>query len=230
GPRGANSHPRAAPCRRAATDPRRTGAAAGRATRALALHALARDAQHELRAADRALAVAQAALAPAAEDRRAVLRLPSGHDRDRQGRAAAPGALVVDRPRQQDPRARGRGPDRGQDRARPGVHDLRLPARLDRPRVHRRRPRDADRLRPRRRRAGSAGPRAGHLQARRARRPQRMDRLRRLDPARHDGRRQLRARHLDGRHEGRARQRRRRGRSGAGAADAQDAALAALGM
>ena len=32
----------------------------------------------------------------------------------------------------------------------PGVHDLRLPARLDRPRVRHRRPRDADRLRPRR--------------------------------------------------------------------------------
>ena len=49
--------------------------------------------------------------------------------------------------------------DRRQDRARPGVHDLRLPARLDRARVHRRRPRDADRLRPRRRRGRAPDPR-----------------------------------------------------------------------
>ena len=60
--------------------------------------------------------------------------------------------------------------DRRQDRARPGVHDLRLPARLDRARVRDRRPRDADRLRPRRRRGRAADPRAGHLQARRERR------------------------------------------------------------
>ena len=68
----------------------------------------------------------------------------------------------------QDPRPRGRGLDRREDRARPGVHDLRLPARVDRARVHRRRPRDADRLRPRRRRGGPPDPPAGHLQARRA--------------------------------------------------------------
>ncbi len=37
-------------------------------------------------------------------------------------------ALVVDRPRLQDPRPRGRALDRRQVRARPGVHDLRLPA------------------------------------------------------------------------------------------------------
>ena len=49
---------------------------------------------------------------------------------------------------------------RREDRAGPGVHDLGLPARLDRPRVHRRRPRDADRLRPRRRRGRAADPRS----------------------------------------------------------------------
>ena len=75
-------------------------------------------------------------------------------------------------------------------RARPGVHDLRLPARVDRPRVHRGRPRDAHRLRPRRRRGRAADPRPGHLQARRARRPQRVDRLRRGVPARRDRGRQ----------------------------------------
>ena len=76
--------------------------------------------------------------------------------------------LVVDRARHEDPRARGRGRDRREDGDGPGVHDLRLPARLDRARVHRRRPRDADRLRPRRRRGRAADPAAGHLQARRA--------------------------------------------------------------
>ena len=75
----------------------------------------------------------------------------------RRARAARP--LVLDRPRHEDPRPRGRGRDRREDRARPGVHDLRLPARLDRARVHRRRPRDADRLRPRRRGGRAPDPR-----------------------------------------------------------------------
>ena len=75
----------------------------------------------------------------------------------------------------QDPRARGRSVDRREDRDGPGVHDLRLPARVDRPRVHHRRPRDADRLRPRRRGGRAPDPPAGHLQARRARGKQRMD-------------------------------------------------------
>ncbi len=67
--------------------------------------------------------------------------------------------LGVDRARLQDPRARGRGGDRREDRDGPGVHDLGLPARLDRPRVHPRRPRDADRLRPRRHRGRAPDPR-----------------------------------------------------------------------
>ena len=55
---------------------------------------------------------------------------------------------------------------------------------VDRARVHRRRSRDADRLRPRRRRGRAPDPPAGHLQARRRRRAQRLDRLRRVRPAR----------------------------------------------
>ena len=76
-----------------------------------------------------ALGVAEAALARAAADRRAVLRRPRRDVRDRQGRARAARPLVLDRPRLEDPRPRGRGRDRREDRARPGVHDLRLPAR-----------------------------------------------------------------------------------------------------
>ena len=101
------------------------------------------------------------------------------------GSAAGRGSATAE-----DPRARGRGRDRREDRARPGVHDLLLPARLDRPRVHRRRPRDADRLRPRRGRDRPPDPPAGDLQARRQRRPQLLDRLRRVHPARRDRRRQ----------------------------------------
>ena len=51
---------------------------------------------------------------------------------------------------------------------------------------------------------------AGDLQARRARRQQLLDRLRRLHPARRHGRRQRDHRDLDGRHQGRAGQRGRR--------------------
>ena len=170
-----------------------------------------------------ALGVAEAALARAPADRRAVLRRPGRavRDRPRRGRPARP--LVLDRPRHEDPRPRGRGLDRRQDRDGPGVHDLRLPARLDRPRVHRRRPRDADRLRPRRGRGGAPDPPAGHLQARRRRRPQLLDRLRRLHPARRDGRRQRDRRHQHRRHQGRAGQRGRRRRARAGAAHARRA-------
>ena len=64
---------------------------------------------------------------------------------------------------------------------------------------------------------------AGDLQARRERRQQLLDRLRRLHPARRHGRRQLRDRHEHGRDQGRARQRRRRRRPGADAADAPGA-------
>ena len=119
-----------------------------------------------------------------AADGRDLLHLPRGDARDRPARDTADRPVGVDRPRLQDPRARGRGRDRGEDRDRPGVHDLRLPARLDRSRVHHRRPRDADRLRPRRHRGRAPDPPAGHLQARRARRAQRLDRLRRVHPAR----------------------------------------------
>ena len=149
---------------------RRPGPAARRAAGAAALHARATGCSTARYARlIAALGVAEAALARAPEDRRAVLRRPGRELRDRPRRRRAARPLVVDRPRHEDPRARGRGRDRGQDRARPGVHDLVLPARLDRPRVHRRRPRDADRLRPRRRRGRAADPPAGHLQARRAR-------------------------------------------------------------
>ena len=160
------------------------------------------------------LGLAAPALARPAADRRAVLRRPRRQARDRPRRGAAARPLVVDRARDEDPRARGRGRDRREVRARTGVHDLRVPARLDRPRVHRRRPRDADRLRPRRGRDRAPDPPAGDLQARRARRQQLLDRLRRLHPARRHGRRQRDRRHLLGRHEGRARQRGRRRRPG----------------
>ena len=120
--------------------------------------------------------VVQAALPRAPADRRPRVHLPGGQVRDRQGRDAAPRPLVVGRQRLEDPRPRGRGPDRREDRPGPGVHDLGLPARLDRARVHRRRPRDAHRLRPRRRGGRAADPPAGHLQARRPRRPQLLDR------------------------------------------------------
>jgi len=61
--------------------------------------------------------------------------------------------------------------DRRQVGARTGVHDLGLPARVDRPRMHRRRPGDADRLRPRGRRGRAPRSACRHLQARRRRRP-----------------------------------------------------------
>ena len=130
------------------------------------------------------LRLAEAPLRKPPADRRPVLHLPRREARDRARRDAADRALGVDRPRLQDPGARGRGEHRREDRDGPGVHDLRLPARLDRARVHPRRPRDADRLRPRRHRGRAADPPAGHLQARRRRRAQRLDRLRRLHPAR----------------------------------------------
>src|SRR3954470_21484620 len=89
--------------------PRRTGQASGRSRRARAaarragraapLHARAPAAPLRLRAPDRPLGVAEAALARAPGDRRAVLRRPRRDVRDRQGRAGAARALVVDRPR-----------------------------------------------------------------------------------------------------------------------------------
>ena len=120
-------------------------------------------------------------------------------------RADRAGPLVVARARHEDPLPRGRRVDRRQDGARPGVHDLGLPARVDRARVRDRRPGDADRLRPRDGRGRPPDPAPGHLQARRARREQRLDRLRRVHPARRDGGRQRRDRDQLGGHEGRAR-------------------------
>ena len=111
----------------------------------------------------------------------------------------------------------------------PGVHDLRLPAGADRRAVRDRRPGDVHRLRPRRRRGRALDPRAGHLQARRRGRLQRLDRLRRLHPARRPGRRQLDRRHQLGGHQGRPRQRRRRRHPGAGDPHARGAGGDALG-
>jgi len=82
----------------------------------------------------------------------------------------------------------------------------------------------------RRRRGRAADPRAGDLQARRARGQQRVDGLRRVRAARRDHRRQRDRRHLDGRHQGRARRRGGRRRPGPGAADAAAAAPAALAI
>ena len=99
---------------------------------------------------------------------------PGVHARDRPRRARRARPLVVDRPRHARSartRARSRsGPRRcsGQECTISAFQHVR-----DRARVHRRRPRDADRLRPRRRRGRAPDPRAGDLQARRARRPQR---------------------------------------------------------
>ena len=62
------------------------------------------------------------------------------------------------------------------------------------------------------------------------RRPQLLDRLRRLHPARLHDRRQRDRRHQHGRHQGRPGQRGRRRRAGAGAADARRAGHAALGL
>ena len=61
-------------------------------------------------------------------------------------------------------------------------------------------------------------------------RPQRLDRLRRMLPARRHRRRQRRRRDLHRRQQERPRQRGRRGRAGAGAAHARGAAAAALGV
>ena len=95
--------------------------------------------------------------------------IPRGRgDPDRARRAGRARPLVVARARDEDPLPRGRRVDRREDRAGPGVHDLRLPARLDRARVRDRRPRDADRLRPRHGRGRPPDPASGDLQARRA--------------------------------------------------------------
>ena len=193
-----------------------------------ALPASPPDAEPQVRAAVRALGLAEAALGLAPADRRHLLRRPEGEARDRARRGAQARPLVVARPRHEDPRPRGRVRDRREDRVRPGVHDLGLPARLDRARVHDRRPRDADRLRPRRRRGRAPDPPAGHLQARRAGRVQLLDRLRRLHPARRDDRRQRDRRHQHRGHEGRPGQRRGGGPARAHREDARRAGNAAL--
>ena len=120
--------------------------------------------------------------------------------------------LRLGRRRLQAPLPRGRGRDRVEDGDGPGVHDLRLPAGADRRAVRDRRPGDVHRLRPRGGGGRAADPAAGHLQARRRRRLQRLDRVRRLHPARGQRRRQLDRRHQRGGDQGRARQRGRRRR------------------
>ena len=142
--------------------------------------------------------------------RRARLRRPRLQPRGGEGGDARARPLVLGRPRLQDPQPRGHGLDRREDGARPGMHDLVVPARLDRPRVRDRGPRDADRLRPRDGRGGPPDPPPGDLQARRARGQQRLDRLRRLHPAGRDHRRQRRDRHERRGHARRAGERRGR--------------------
>ena len=139
-------------------------------------------------------------------------------------RADRAGPLVVDRARLQAALPRGADLDRRQDRDGPGVHDLRLPARVDRARVRDRRPRDDDRLRPRDGRGGAPDPVTGDLQARRPRGEQRVDRIRGLHPARRDRGRQRRDRHERGGHARRARQRGGRRRAREGDPDARRAA------
>ena len=109
-------------------------AAARRAADAAALRAPPPDAPPVLRRGSCvAVAVAEAPLARPAGDRRAVLRAARGDVRDRPGRQGAPRPVVLGRRRLQDPRARGRGVARREVGDGPGVHDLRLPARIDRP-------------------------------------------------------------------------------------------------
>ena len=133
---------------------------------AAALHARQPHARPRLRAAARALGAAEAALRRRLQTEGICFICPKVKLEIGRDATLADRPLGVDRARLQDPRPRGRGEHRGQDRDRPGVHHLRLPARLDRPRVHHRRQGHADRLRPRRHRGRAAGPPAGHLQAR----------------------------------------------------------------
>ena len=97
-----------------------------------------------------------------------------------------------------------------EDSARPGMHDLGLPARPHRRAVRDRRPRHVHRLRPRLGRGRPPDPPAGDLQARRRRGLERLDRLRRLHPAGRAGRGQRDHRHQLRRHPRRARERGRR--------------------
>ena len=89
---------------------------------------------------------AAAAWAPA-EGGRHRLHRAGLHTRGVPARDARAGPLVLDRSRLQAASPRGHDLDRGQDRDGPGVHDLLLPARVDRPRVRDRGPGDDDRLR-----------------------------------------------------------------------------------
>src|SRR5438067_608087 len=83
----------------------------------------ARDAAARLRAVDRTLGLAQAALAQATTNRRPLLRLPWRQVRDRSRRYGQPRTLVMARSRDKSAGPRGHGFDRRQERARPGVHD-----------------------------------------------------------------------------------------------------------
>ena len=161
-------------------------------------------------------------------DRRPGLLRQGPADPDRPSRQGPLRALRLDRRRDQDPLPRGRGRDRREVGARPGVHDLGLSAGADRRAVRDRRPRDVHRLRPRRGRGRAPDPRPGHLHARGRGRLERLDRVRRLRPARDPGRRQLDRRYERGRHQGRAGEWRRRRRAGEADPDARDAPDAAL--
>src|SRR3954464_7203686 len=134
-----------------------------RPARAAALHAPPRNAEPRVRAAAAAPGGLEAAPARTAEAGRARLhraRLPARGGPRCRHRA---GPLVLARPRLQDPVPRGPRRARRQERNGAGAHDLRLPARVDRTRVRDRRPRDADRLRPRLGGGRPADPPPGHL-------------------------------------------------------------------
>ncbi|CAA9468211.1 MAG: hypothetical protein AVDCRST_MAG65-510, partial [uncultured Solirubrobacteraceae bacterium] len=172
----------------------------------------------------------EAALARTAGDRRPLLHRSRRPVRDRPPRQGQPRPLVLDRAPDQDPCARGAAEHRRQDRPGPGVHAVGLPAHLHRARVHHRRPQHVHRLRPRHRRSRPPDPCAGHLQARRDRRPQRLGRLRRLVPARGHGRRQQRRGRRRRGVRRRARQRGGRRRPGEGHPDATASGDPSLGV
>src|SRR5256885_2500993 len=79
-------------------------------------------------------------------NRRTPVPGQAARDPDRQARQGPLWSFRLDRRWDEDPLPRGRGRDRREDRPRPGVHDLRLPARAHRRAVRDRRPGDVHRL------------------------------------------------------------------------------------
>src|SRR5680860_577386 len=207
----------------------RAGAPARRPTRAAALHAPQPDAHAQVPAPARAVG-ALARVRQAAAHRRHRLHRPGRDAADRLARANRARPLVVARARHQAALPRGRDLDRRQDGTRAELHDLGLPARVDRPRVRDRRPRDVDRLRSRRGGGGAPDPPAGDLQARRPGGQQRLARLRRVRAARGDHRRQRDRGHQCRGHPRRAGQRGGGGRSRPRGEDARGAPAPALGV